>query len=78
MRVRTVRTGPHLLTVVIENLDNQIVEVQRQIGPDWETVTTFVATLVSRIDGLPSGQGYRVMVPDSPRFTGGVSGTIWF
>jgi type VII secretion-associated serine protease mycosin len=77
--VRAVRTGPQQLTAVVQGLDQQTVEVQRQIaGGEWETVSTYEAVLVARLNRLPLGAAYRVLVPPSAHFSGGASGAVSF
>jgi type VII secretion-associated serine protease mycosin len=75
---RIVRTGPQQLTVALQGLDNQTVEVQRQAGEDWDTVITYPATRVARVNGLPTGETYRVRVPGSARFAEALSSSVRF
>jgi hypothetical protein len=76
--VYAVRTGPQLLTVALGTLDDQTFEIQREIPGGWETVATYRAARVTRVDGLPTGATYRALVSDSARFTGGASSTVNF
>ncbi len=71
-----VKTGPAQLTIAIRDADGQTVEVQRQSGNGWETFHTYRATLVVRLNDLPTGRPYRVVVPDSDRYTGVTTATV--
>ena len=50
--------------------------MQRQTVDGWETVHRYVATLVVRVNDLPSGGSYRAVVPDSEHFVGTVTSTV--
>jgi hypothetical protein len=67
------RTGRTQLTAAIRGADGQNVEVQRRAGTGWETVHTYPAVLITRLNDLIPGLTYRIVVPDSPSFEGGAS-----
>jgi type VII secretion-associated serine protease mycosin len=60
--VLVVRTRPGQLTIATQGADGLPAELQVQSGDDWETVQTFPAKLVTRIDDLTPGLTYRVVV----------------
>jgi type VII secretion-associated serine protease mycosin len=74
-RAYAARSGPQQLTAVVAGVDDQLVEVQREIGTGWATVLTYPATRMVRFDGMPPGGTYRIFVPSSARFDAAVSGT---
>jgi type VII secretion-associated serine protease mycosin len=69
--VRVIRTRPGQLTIVITGADGVPTELQTRSGVGWETVQTFPATLVTRINDLAAGRSYRVVL------AGVESQTVW-
>ncbi|HEY0000629.1 MAG TPA: peptidase S8, partial [Actinoplanes sp.] len=60
--VMIVRTRPGQLTVATKGADGMPAELQVDSGGGWETVQTFPAQLVTRINDLTPGRTYRVLV----------------
>jgi hypothetical protein len=69
-------TSPTQLTIVIDGLDGQIVEVQQSSGTDWVTVLRYPAVRIVRLDGLITGLSYRIVVPATERFEATVSSPV--
>ena len=74
--VKIVRTGARQLTIAIRGAEGQAVELQQQTGDGWQSVLTYQAVLVTRLNDLTAGVTYRVVVADSAHYLGVSSNAV--
>jgi serine protease len=64
------RSAKGAMTVTVLGAAGQTVQVQQQIGRIWVAVGEYTAEPMATVNGLTSGQRYRVVVPDTAAILG--------
>ncbi|WP_430779993.1 S8 family serine peptidase [Actinoplanes sp. G11-F43] len=71
------RTARGAMTVTLNGVDGQTVQVQQYAAPrGWETVGTYPAVAKMQVTDLRVGQKHRVVVPDSATLLGAASNAV--
>jgi hypothetical protein len=74
-RVAVVRSGMSM-TVSLNGVAGQKVQVQHRKGSSWVTMLRFQASAKTKVSGLATGERYRVVVPDATGLRGATSATV--